>query len=85
MEESDDVEQAEYSRMKCDPAIGVSDLEKALTNYFQGVAYRNLQEVIDIITDAKCSWKSAPKARAGSCMSLGFFLSLGLFRSYAYA
>ena len=62
VDEPDDGEQAEYSRMRCDPGIGISNLEQALTNFFQSVGYRNMQEVLDIIMEAKCTWKTAPKA-----------------------
>ena len=70
VDEADDVEQAEYCRMKCDPSISIEDLEKALNGYMELVGYRNVQEVVDIITEAKSTWKTAPKARADSYMSL---------------
>jgi len=70
VDEADEVEQAEYSRMKCDPSISIADLEKSLEGYCQAVGYRNVQEVLDIIIEARCTWKSAPKARADSYMSL---------------
>ena len=70
VDEADDVEQAEYSRMRCDPSIGVSDLEKAIDGFMTLVGYRNVQEVLDMITESKATWKSAPKARADSYMSL---------------
>ena len=70
VDEADDVEQAEYSRMRCDPSISVADLEKAMDGFMTGLGYRNVQEVLDLITDNKCTWKSAPKARADSYMSL---------------
>ena len=71
-------EEAEYSRLKCDPSISTVDLERALEQYFEQVGYRNLQEVLDVITEAKCTWKSAPKARVDSYMSL----VIHVFRSY---
>ena len=46
-------ELAEYSRLKCDPAISIADLEKAMDNYFEVIGYRNVQEVLDIISEAK--------------------------------
>ena len=52
----------EYDRLKCDPAIAVADLEKALGTYFKLIGYRNFQEVLDVIKDAKVTWKSAAKA-----------------------
>ena len=64
-------EEAEYSRLKCDPAISTADLEKALEQYFIQIGHRNLQEVLDIIIEAKCTWRTAPKARVYSYMSLG--------------
>jgi len=64
-------EEAEYSRLKCDPAIGIADLEKALDQYFAIIGYRNLQEVLEIINEAKCTWRTAPKARVCSYTSLG--------------
>ena len=62
--EDDDGGQEEYSRLKCDPAISTADLERALEQYFAGIGYRSVQEVLDIISEAKCTWKTAPKARA---------------------
>ena len=70
VDEADAVEQAEYCRMRCDPSISIADLEKALDGFMELVGYRNVQEVVDIITEARCTWKSAPKARADSYMSL---------------
>ena len=64
-------EEAEYSRLKCDPAIGTADLEQALDKYFEQIGYRNLQEVLDIIGEAKCTWRTAPKAKVYSYTSLG--------------
>ena len=69
VDEADDEEQAEYSRMRCDPSIGIADLEKAVDGYMTSVGYRNVQEVLDMINDAKVTWKTAPKARADSYMS----------------
>ena len=54
--------QVEYDRLRCDPAIAVADLEKALGCYFELVGYRNFQEVLDVIRDGKVTWKSAAKA-----------------------
>jgi hypothetical protein len=71
VDEEDGEELAEYSRLKCDPSISIADLEKALDRFFEAVGYRNVQEVMDIITEARCTWKTAPKARAYSYMSLG--------------
>ena len=56
--------QDEDARLCGDPAICVSDLEKALESYIEVVGYRNLHEIIECIKDAKCTWKTAPKARA---------------------
>jgi len=70
VDEADDVEQAEYSRMRCDPSIGIADLEKAVDGFMTDIGYRNLQEVLEMINDAKVTWKSAPKAMADSYMSL---------------
>ena len=52
----------EYQRIKCDPAITVADLENALEAFFKIVGYRNMQEVLDVIKDAKQTWKSAAQA-----------------------
>ena len=49
-------------RLTCDPAITVADLERCLQSYFDIMGYRNLQEIIDIIVDGKCTWRTAPKA-----------------------
>jgi hypothetical protein len=49
-------------RLVIDPAITVADLELCLNNYFDIMGYRNLQEIIDIIVDGKCTWRTAPKA-----------------------
>ena len=56
--------QDEDSRVHADPAICVSDLEGALENFFSGIGYRNLDEIIAIIAGARCTWKTAPKAWA---------------------
>jgi hypothetical protein len=52
----------EAERLTIDPAISVGDLEGALNAYMVAVGYRNLQEVVDIITEAKATWKTSPKA-----------------------
>ena len=57
-------EENEYMRVSPDPAITVADLEKALEVFFAKVGYRNLQEVVDMIKEAKCGWRTAPKAVA---------------------
>jgi len=57
----------EYNRTKADPSIGISDLQAALERYFVAMGYRNLQEVLDLIT-GKNPWKSAAQA-----MSLNVF------------
>ena len=54
------MQQAE--RLTIDPAITVADLELCLQSYFDVVGYRNMQEIVDIIVDGKCTWKTAPKA-----------------------
>ncbi len=55
---------AQDGRAKCDPAIGVSDLEDALEAYFGKIGYRNLQEVLDAIKGSGITWTTAPKAGA---------------------
>ncbi len=54
------MQQAE--RLTIDPAITVADLELCVQSYFDIMGYRNLQEIIDIIVDGKCTWRTAPKA-----------------------
>ena len=49
-------------RLTIDPSISVADLEGALNSYMSIVGYRNMQEVVDIIQQAKATWKTAPKA-----------------------
>jgi hypothetical protein len=49
-------------RLTIDPAITVADLELCLQSYFDVVGYRNMQEIVDIIVDGKCTWRTAPKA-----------------------
>ena len=66
--EMDGEDEDEYNRQKCDPSIGVADLEKSLETYFSTMDYRNLQEVLDLIGTATFSWKTSAKA-----MSLNFF------------
>ena len=67
--EMDHEAEDEYNRQKCDPSIGVADLEKSLETYFSAFSYRNLQEVLDLISSsANFSWKTSAKA-----MSLNFF------------
>ena len=66
-------EEAEYLRLKCDPAISIADLEQCLNKYFEVVGCRNLQEVLDVTTEAKCTWRTAPKARVYSYTSLGLY------------
>jgi len=64
-DDDDEMElQAEDARCVCDPAITVADLESAFEKYFTKVGYRNVQEIIDAIKEARCTWKTAPKARA---------------------
>ena len=67
--EMDGEDEEEYNRQRCDPSIGVADLEKSLETYFSTMTYRNLQEVLDLISStANFSWKTSAKA-----MSLNFF------------
>ena len=66
--EMDGEDEEEYNRQRCDPSIGVADLEKSLETYFSTMDYRNLQEVLDLIGTSTNAWKSAAKA-----MSLNFF------------
>ena len=49
-------------RLTIDPAITVVDLEGCLKNYMDIVGYRNIQDIVDIIVESKCTWKSSPKA-----------------------
>ena len=56
--------EAEDARVVGDPSISVADLEQALEAYFSVMGYRNMQEVLDLIKDARLTWKTAPKARA---------------------
>ena len=56
--------EAEDARLISDPSITAGDLELALEKYFTGVGYRNMEEVLQCIRDARCTWKTAPKARA---------------------
>jgi len=62
-DECDADDREEYGRVKCDPSISVVDLEKARNDYFKAVGYRNIQEVVDCIKEAKVTWKTSPKAR----------------------
>ena len=59
--------EAEDARVVCDPSISVADLEKAL-EFFTVMGFRNLQPVLDAIRDAKCTWKTSPKAGAWDLM-----------------
>ena len=70
--DDDDDGEEQYSRLRCDPSIQIADLEIALEKNFTAVGYRNVQEIVDIVNEAKCTWKTAPKARAYSYMPLGF-------------
>ena len=56
--------EAEDARVTADPSIGIADLETALENFFSEMRYRNLDEVLQLIKDGKCTWKTAPKAMA---------------------
>ena len=58
----------EYARMAPDPSITVADLERAFQNFFAKVGYRNVQEVLDLIRDARITWNSAPKAMLGDLL-----------------
>ena len=66
--EMDGEDEDEYNRQKCDPSIGVADLEGALEKYFELMGYRNMQEVLDLIGTGPSNWKTAAKA-----MSSNFF------------
>ena len=55
---------AEDARLIADPSIAIADLEKALDHYFKDMRYRNLEEVLPLISDGKVTWKTAPKAMA---------------------
>ena len=84
--------QAEDARVVCDPAISVADLEEALERYFKKIGYRNVDEILVAIKEAKCTWKTAPKARAwdlggrgAGVMSLGSMPLKSLrFRLYVF-
>ena len=54
--------QAAYDSLKADPAIGVSDIEKAINRYCDGIGYRNFDEVVNAIAHANVGWKSSAKA-----------------------
>ena len=77
--ELDAMQKAE--RLSIDPAITVADLEQALGRYFTVVGYRNLQEILDIIVEAKCGWRTAPKAEGLEIVSYVFKV-LKPFRFY---
>ena len=64
LDEEELAAEAEDARVVGDPSISVADLEQALEAYFSVMGYRNMQEVLDLIKDARLSWKTAPKARA---------------------
>ena len=55
---------AEDARLVADPSVAIADLEKALDDYFREARYRNLNELLQLISDAKVTWKTAPKAMA---------------------
>jgi len=55
---------AEDARVIADPSIAIADLEEAPDDYFQAMNYRNLEEVLQQISDGKVTWKTAPKAMA---------------------
>ena len=60
--------EAEDARVVCDPSISVADLEKTLEELFTVIGFRNLQPILDAIRDAKCTWKTSPKAGAWDLM-----------------
>ena len=64
VDDSEEALRAADERLVSDPSIGVADLEKALEQYFSNMGYRNLQDILDIIREARVTWKTAPKARA---------------------
>ncbi len=58
----DDAEEVAYARLKCDPAVGVCDLETAIEAFFTKTEVRNMAEVMDEIDNHKVNWKTAPQA-----------------------
>ena len=55
-------EDEEYCKLKADPAIAVSDIEKAINDYCTGLGYRNLDFVLLAIANAHVGRKTAAKA-----------------------
>ena len=64
VDDGEEALEAEDARLVSDPSISVADLEKALEQYFSIMGYRNMQDILDIIREARVTWKTAPKARA---------------------
>ena len=56
--------EADDARLCADASITVADMEVALQAYFDAVGYRNLEEIMEAIVEAKTTWRSAPKAGA---------------------
>ena len=64
VDDDEEALEAEDARLVSDPSISVADLEKALEQYFSIMGYRNMQDILDIIREARVTWKTSPKARA---------------------
>ena len=52
----------EDAKLKADPSIAVADLESAFNKFMKDVGCRNLQQVVSLIKDNGCTWKTSPKA-----------------------
>ena len=55
-------EEAAYERLACDPAIHVSDLERAINKYCDGIGYSNLDDLAKAVAGFWTGWKSSAKA-----------------------
>lgn len=64
VDDDEEALEAEDARLVSDPSISVADPERALEQYFSVIGYRNMQDILDTIKEARVSWKTAPKARA---------------------
>ena len=54
------VTQAE-GKLKVDPSIGTSDLQRVVENYLRAEGSRNFQKLLDVIVKEGTNWTSRPK------------------------
>ena len=74
-----DADEEDLGRNKADPSISSEDLEQCLERFFTKKGYRNMQEVLDMVKEAKTTWNTSAQAMLCKARLIGFDLNVGVF------